>query len=147
MRAWMLGLAVAVAGVVALAVFAVVAFTSRETSVVDLEVGDCFDVDLGGGRTNVDTVSVVDCDDAHLAEVVLIGDLNEDGESAYPSDRELFADIDRRCSVVQDDVGDEFGLLPIAPDERTWTDRGGRFSCVAIPFGGGEVTGSLIDNG
>jgi hypothetical protein len=115
---------------------------SGDTSVLDVEVGDCFDLprDDAGDITSVD---VVDCEAPHQAEVVLVGELDPDGDRPYPDDEDLFDEIERRCTAVAESVGDDFGILPVAPNEASWVPFSGRFSCVAIPFGGGRVTGSI----
>lgn len=144
-------------GLVVLVVAAVLAIAtvlslSNETSWTDLDPGDCFDMagaiaDADGDIADVTGVDTTDCDEAHDAEVVAAGSLNPDGDRAYPTDDELFGEIDRACaSLVPDTVDpDRFGIVPIAPDERTWDGRGGRFVCVAVVRGGGTVSTSTLD--
>lgn len=148
MRPWTVTLAVTVivAGVVAVLVLVAIG-ADDDTSIVDLETGDCFDLPDVGDEDDVlrlETVEVVDCDDPHEAEVVASGTLNPDRDREYPSDEELFAEIDRRCAVDAV-VPPEFGVLPVAPDAATWETFEGRFACVALRFGGGAVTGSIVD--
>ena len=144
MRGWMIGVLCAVVGVGALAALLIVLATSSDATVLELEVGDCFMIDLEVGSADIDTVDVLDCDNSHDAEVVFVGTLNPGTDRPYPSDAEMFADIDRACTVVGDDLIEDFGLLPIAPNETSWEPFQGRFVCVAIPFGGEPVTGSLV---
>ena len=144
MRGWVIGLLCAVAGVGALAALLIVLATSADTTVLELDVRDCFMIDLEAGSADIDTVDLLDCDNPHDAEVVFVGTLNPGTDRPYPSDAEMFADIDRACSVVGDDLIEDFGLLPIAPNETSWEPFQGRFVCVAIPFGGEPVTGSLV---
>lgn len=140
--------------VAALLAIATVLSLSNETTWTDLEPGDCFDLagalaGADGDLAAVEAVDTIDCDDPHDAEVVAAGDLNPDGDRTYPADDDLFAEIDRECAsqvpgVVDPDVADRFGIVPIAPDVRTWDDRGGRFACVAVVAGGGTITGSAL---
>jgi hypothetical protein len=146
------GLVVLVAA--ALLAIATVLSLTNETTWTDLDPGDCFDLagalaDADGDLAEVTAVDTIDCDDPHDAEVVAAGDLNPDGDRDYPTDPELFAEIDRECAslvprAVDPDLADRFGIVPIAPDGRTWDDRGGRFVCVAVVAGGGTVTGSAL---
>lgn len=146
-----LGVAAGLALLVAAAVLAiaVVLSLSNETSWTDLEIGDCFDLagaveDADGDLAALTSVETVACDEPHDAEVVGAGSLNPDGDRDYPSDDELFAEIDRECaSLVPDSVDPAtFGIVPIAPDGHTWDDREGRFVCVAVVIGGGTVEAS-----
>lgn len=145
------GVVLGVAALVVAAVLAIAAVLSlsNETSWTDLETGDCFDLaaavdEADGDLGSVFAVDTVDCDEAHDAEIVGAGTLNPDGDRPYPSDDELFAEIDRACSSLVPASVDPatYGIVPIAPDERTWNDRAGRFVCVAVVRGGGTVTGA-----
>lgn len=145
-----------VAGLVVLVLAAVLAIAtvlslSNETSWTDLEQGECFDLagaiaDADGVLASVLSVETLGCDVPHDAEVVAVGELNEGEDRPYPDDDELFAEIDRACeSLVPDEVdADRFGIVPIAPEERTWNERQGRFVCVAVVRGGGTTTGSAL---
>ncbi len=149
-RAWPAGLlAVVLAVAAAASLLSFVALDDATVAVVDLEVGDCLDLPAGEESDEVlrfETVRRVDCDDPHEAEVVLTGLLNDGRDRPYPADDELFAEVDRRCSVA-DDPDDEFGMLPIAPDEATWDTFEGSFACVAMRFGGESWSGSVSDPG
>lgn len=147
------GVVVGLVVLVAAAVLAIAAVLSlsNETSWTDLETGDCFDLagaveGASGDLGSVFAVDTVDCDDPHDAEIVGAGDLNPDGDLPYPSDDELFDEIDRACTALVPPTvdPDTYGIVPIAPDERTWNDRAGRFVCVAVVRGGGTVTGSAV---
>lgn len=147
------GIVVGLAVVVGAAVLAIatVLSLSNTTSWTDLDPGDCFDLagalaDADGDIADVTGVDTTDCDEPHDAEIVAAGSLNPDGDREYPTDDELFAEIDAACaSLVPDTVDrDRFGIVPIAPDERTWDGRDGRFVCVAVVRGGGTVTGSAL---
>jgi len=137
------GLVVLVA--VALGMVLVVVSASNRTSWTDLEIGTCIDLSasLGVGSVESDdelfVVDTIPCDGALaegqvLAEVVGLGDLNAAGDTPYPPSTELLEIVDRRCALLA--VDDErFGRLPIVPDERTWTDRDGRYVCLAVAYG------------
>jgi len=145
MRGWVLGVMAAVVLVIALGVGIIVVITAGgDTAIVDLEVGDCFDLpDDAGDDGELRSVAVVDCAEPHLAEVVAAGDLNT-GDDPYPEDDELFARVEQACRAAEVVESDEFGLLPIAPTPELWASFDGRFLCVAIPFGGDPVTGSIV---
>lgn len=141
---WVFGLLAVVAAIVALGVMVFVATSSDETLVLDLEVGDCFDLsdDVDAG---VGTVRTVGCDEPHEAEVVASGRLDDDGSVERPPDDELFALVDARCAADLGDrrgLLDRFGILPIAADEASWESYDGVYLCVAVPYGGGTTSGS-----
>jgi hypothetical protein len=146
MRGWLVPLGAVVVMVVAVGVGAIVVLVSSgdDTAIVDLDVGDCFDLpDDETADGTIDSVDTVDCGAPHLAEVVFRGELNS-GDDPYPDDDELFDRVDETCREAQVVDADVFGLLPIAPTPELWESFGGRFLCVAIPFGGVPVTGSAL---
>jgi hypothetical protein len=149
---WMwgvVGLAIAILAVAAGVVM--IALGSSSTPVAELELGDCFDLpspDAAGGSVQMlERVDVIDCDRPHQAEVVLVGELNTEQQQVYPNDAELFEHVDRRCRASGPLLGDDFGLLPVAPTENTWDRLSGRFHCLAVPYGGGRTTGTLSASG
>lgn len=131
----LLFISIAAVAVVAL-VF--VAMSGDTTSVFDLEPGDCFVLPIDGEDTSLEQVEPIACTGPHDAEVVLTGQLNADQDRDYPPDDALFAELDTRCAAVS--IPDDFGMLPIAPDEASWQPLGGRFLCLAVPFGGAMVS-------
>lgn len=152
---WIAALLFAVGAVVVggVGLLAVVTRADR-TAIADLEIGDCFDLDTPGTTgveqaggvdevEEVETVKVIGCDDPHVAEVVGAGRLDPDGQRAYPSDSELFDEIDRRCSTIA--VPRDVVLVPVAPTEASWEARGGPYACLAIVAGREQVTGSVLD--
>jgi hypothetical protein len=144
----MLVLGVVVVGIVGLGVVVLVAASSDDTLVLDLDAGDCFDLAIDAGSAEIDKVRVVECDAPHEAELVALGSLNPDGGAARPDDEALFALVDARCASALDGRGDlleRFGILPVAADERSWEPYAGRYVCVAIPYGGGTTVGSALD--
>lgn len=130
--------------IVAIAIAAVVVITvsNSSDSIFDLRVGDCFvlgdEVD-----TTLDSVDTVDCAEPHDAEVVGVGQLNAEQDQPYPTDDALFTEIDERCRGTIE--SGDYGLLPVAPDEASWEPLGGRYLCVAVPYGGALVSGSIGD--
>ena len=140
----MLGLGLSIGVVLAVAIAIVVGVTSdSSTALVDLEPGACFDLPESADTGSIETVTTIDCAEPHEAEVVAVGELGSGGRD-YPSDDELFAEVEARCRPVELDAPSRFGLLPIAPTEALWASFDGRYLCVAIPFGGGPVVGSAV---
>jgi hypothetical protein len=124
-----------------------IATSSNETLVLDLEVGECFDLELAPGDIELGTVMPIGCDEPHEAEVVARGELASDGSTERPDDDALFALVDARCAAALAErpaLLERFGILPVAADERTWDTSDGRYVCVAIPYGGGTTTGSAL---
>ena len=129
---------------VAVAVLAALAASEDGTSIVELEVGDCFELpDDAADVDELQSVEVVDCATPHEAEVVSDGTLATD-DAPYPEDDELFVMVERACRDAGVVESDAFGLLPVAPSPELWESFDGRFLCVAIPFGGEPVTGSIV---
>ena len=111
---------------------------SNRTDVTDLDVGDCFVIETDADGT-VEPVDVIDCGDPHDAEVLVVADLNPNGDLAYPADEEeLVALADAACAAI--DPAPKFGILPIAPTASTWEARAGRVVCLAVPYGDDLVT-------
>lgn len=140
----------ALVGAAVLALLAVVLGPQDGVAWVDLEPGDCFDLAGAVADAGDDALFRVEptrCNEPHDAEIVATGRLDADGSRNYPSDDELFDLTDRQCERLVGDTLDEavYGLLPVAPDERTWSERGGHFACVAVVRGGGTVTVSAVD--
>ncbi len=144
----LVGVGVGLAALIGVAVVAILVVLGSDegTPWVDLEVGECFDlsgaVDDGVGAEPLVRVVTVPCHEPHDAEVVATGQLAPEQDREYPPDDVLFDLVDRECARQVGDAldPDVYGLLPIAPDERTWNDRGGHYACVAVVAGGGTVT-------
>ena len=128
------------------------AFDDGDTAMVDLDPGDCVDLDPLGTDATVTTVPVVDCDEPHFGEVFHVGDLDPDGDREYPTDDELFAEIDGICvqrfSGYADPSVDpqQFRNYPIAPDENNWNDAGGRYVCIAMQRDAERFVGTLAES-
>jgi Septum formation len=147
----MVGLGLAVMAAVALGVLLlVVATSSDETLVLDLDPGECFALATDAGSEAIATVETVPCDEPHEAEAVAVGGLNSsDGadDVMRPPDGVLFDQVDARCAAaLQDrpDLLERFGILLVVADEASWDEYDGRYVCVAIPYGGGTTTGSAL---
>jgi hypothetical protein len=137
------GVVLAVVAVVIVAM-AFALSSDSSTDVTDLDVGDCFDLDLDAdpddGFADLTLVEPIDCDEPHTAQVVATRDLNPDQDLPFPGDGQLFEEADRWCgALVEED--DRFGTLPVTPTEATWDARRGRTLCVAVTFGGRPVQG------
>ena len=140
--AGLVGVALLVAAV-GVALLVLVGASDDGPTIAELEVGDCFE--LPEDATDVDrlrSVEVVDCATPHEAEVVSDGTLDTD--APYPDDDELFGMVERACRDAGVVGSDAFGLLPVAPPPERWEAGDGRYLCVAIPFGGEPVTGSIV---
>lgn len=152
MKSWMVGIALAVIAAIALGVLLiVVASSSDDTLVLDLEPGECFALTTDAGADTIGTVEVASCDEPHDAEAVFVGELDPggaDGDVPRPDDDDLFNQVDARCAAALEDrpeLLERFGILPVVADEVSWEQYDGRFVCVAIPYGGGATTGSALD--
>jgi hypothetical protein len=151
-KLWLVGLCVAVVAAVAIGVLVLVTAATSQTLVLDLDAGDCFDLDLDaledGSSAVVETVDTIDCAEQHLAQVAAVGELDPDGDLPRPADFDAFAMADARCAVALADRAvllERFGVLPVVADERSWESFEGRYVCVLIPYGGEPTTGSALD--
>ncbi|HEY3484049.1 MAG TPA: DUF4190 domain-containing protein [Ilumatobacteraceae bacterium] len=141
-----------VAGVTFIALALSGAFDDGDTALTDLAPGDCVDLDPLGTDASIMTVPVVDCDEPHFGEVFHVGDLNPDGDRAYPTDDELFAEIDAICAdrfaAYADPSVDpsRFRNYPIAPDENTWNGAAGRYVCIAMQRSAERFVGTLAES-
>lgn len=138
-----------VVGGTATVIGVVLTMSGSETSIFELEPGECFDLpefgDDGSRPAEWLVVEQIDCADPHTVEVVVTGLLNADQARTRPSDEDLFAEVDGRCAaahVAADALG--FGVLPIVPNAAAWEPRGGPYLCVAIPYGGEPRPGSIV---
>jgi hypothetical protein len=98
------------------------AIGGEETSVFDLEVGDCFSVE----SEELTTVAVVDCEQSHEYEVFALLD-HEAGEAdPYPGDEAMLEYGNTACQApFQEYVGTEYEasiwfITSVFPSEETW---------------------------
>ncbi len=151
-RAWNVVVAITVLVAVVIGVLAFVTPDSG-TLVLRLERGDCVDLPESIDEGSLGTLDRVDCDDDHEAEVIEAGAIEgaDPDRSPYESDAEaggaaVMQSADARCQVALESIDgavDRFGVLPVVADERSWKRFPGRFVCLAIPYGGGSVAGSI----
>ena len=105
--------------------------TGEETSVFDLEVGDCFSVD----SDQFDTVVVVDCEQPHEYEAFQVFDHPAGPDEAYPGDDTLFEFADTECQPpFEEYVGHDYQtsiwyITSITPSEDTWADGDREIVC------------------
>lgn len=126
-----------------------------EVSVFDLAVGDCFTAaptDDDGGAL-VTTAAIVDCDEPHLAEVILIGELPNPAGEPFPGVEARDEAAEQLCQPAFDDyvgvplAASELGLLWLAPTEETWEDQDDReVTCAVQSLDGEPLVGSVRDS-
>lgn len=141
--ATIVGLVLVALAALAVMIAIAVVVSGQSTSVFDLQTGDCFVLPIDGDDTSFDQVEPVACSEPHDAEVFATGQLNPDQDRDYPTDEMLFGELDARCAVGS--VPAQFGRLPVGPNEASWDPLGGRFICVAVPFGGDLVSAPIAE--
>lgn len=115
------------------------------TAANDLGPGDCFNTD----GSQVDEVSVVDCEQPHFYEAFLNYDMTEPDGEAYPGDEAVLADADAQCRpAFETYVGTAYDdsalyITVIRPSESTWGDGDRTVICVVNTENAAtEMTGS-----
>ena len=102
-----------------------------ETSVLDLEVGDCFSVE----SDEIATVTVVGCDEAHEYEVFAVLDHEAAPDAPHPGAAELVADADAACQPsFEEFVGHDYQtstwyITTLPPTETTWAQGDREIVC------------------
>lgn len=120
----------------------------EETSVFDLEVGDCFSADT----ELLDTVLVVDCEDTHVYEVYEVFDYDA-ADDAFPGDAALQEAAGTECEATFEAyVGiayedSQWFYTAIPPNETTWADGDREILCLLHLEDESEVTGSAEGSG
>jgi hypothetical protein len=122
-----------------------------ETSVFDLATGDCFDA----SGDEVDTVTVIECDSAHMYEAFAIFDHEAGADAPYPGDDALLEYADSACQpYFEDYVGiayadSEYWITSVTPSQQTWDDSDDREIVCALKLGeeAQETTGSAEGTG
>jgi hypothetical protein len=121
-----------------------VAAGGESTLANDLEPGDCFNTD----GSQVDEVSVVDCEGPHVYEAFYKYDLEGGSDAEYPTDEGVLEDAEAECrTAFQEYVGtayDESALFitVIRPSETTWTEGDRTVICALNEEDETEMTGS-----
>ena len=104
---------------------------SGETSVFDLEVGDCFSAE----SDQLDTVLVVDCAQPHEYEAFHVFDHDAGADAPYPGDDALFDFADTECQPpFEEFVGHDYQtsiwyITSLTPSEETWADGDREIVC------------------
>ena len=120
----------------------------EETSVFDLEEGDCF----GAAGEQVETVNVVDCEQPHIYEVYALVDY-ETEDDAYPGEEAVRTYADEQCEaefegfVGIDYESSRWYITSVTPSEETWADGDREIVCTLNLEDNSEVTGSAEDSG
>jgi hypothetical protein len=112
----------------------------------DLAPGDCFNTD----GSQVDEVSVVDCEQPHFYEAFLNYDMTEDDGEAYPGDEAVLEDAEGECRpAFEAYVGTAYDdsalyITVIRPSESTWGEGDRTVICVVNTENAAtELTGSV----
>ena len=137
-------------GVFAVVVLALVSVAcTSTTAAADLKVGDCFN-NTYGTDANGDSVvnnSVVDCAQAHDAEVFLVF-VVPPGPNGYPGDEAIGTLQQSRCDAAFTTyVGKDSGLSSytidyLRPDINSWASGDRTIDCLIEDGNGGQLTGS-----
>jgi hypothetical protein len=94
----------------------------EETSVFDLEVGDCFSAE----SDSVESVLVVDCEQPHTYEAYFVFDHEAGPDEAYPGDDEILEYADNGCRpsfegfVGMDYESSIWYITSVTPSAETW---------------------------
>ena len=150
---------VAVVGVVA--VVGAVTAANRDDSgaivgagnlhIVDVRVGDCFDLNDGLDVEEVGEIRAIPCDESHTFEAYAIADLPA---GAYPSRTTLDAEIDAACMssfeayVGRDYETSELYVTSFEPTPAGWDEGDRSILCViSTQNAATPLTGSVRDSG
>jgi hypothetical protein len=93
-----------------------------ETSVFDLEIGDCFSAD----SDEVESVLVVDCEQPHSYEAFFRFDHEAGPDEEYPGDQEILEYADSECRPpFEEFVGTDYEssiwyITSVTPSAETW---------------------------
>ncbi len=120
--------------------FALIGARSRQVSLQDLNIGDCFVLDDDDVRVGVASFQLIGCDEAleeaarggGVAAYVLKTGRLADIDNQYPNESELLAMVDRECDSFLEVSP---AILPLLPDERAWTSAKGPYACLSVSLG------------
>lgn len=123
----------------------------EETSVFDLESGDCFDA----SGDQVDTVTILDCGTPHTYEAFAIFNHEAAIDAPYPGDEALLEYADSACQpYFEDYVGiayadSQYWITSVTPSRQTWEEADDREIVCALKLGedAEETTGSAEGTG
>jgi hypothetical protein len=120
------------------------------TSVFDLEVGDCFDVE---DETSVDEVTVLDCEQPHDYEIYALEQHPAGPNDEFPGDDAISSFADEAClgSTFEDYVGQtyedsELYAFTLQPTAETWEVGDREVVCSAF-LQDGKLEGSVEGSG
>lgn len=123
----------------------------EERSVFDVEGGDCF----SASGDQVETVTVVDCEDPHIYEVFAVFDHEADAGEVYPGDDAILEYADAGCQPLFEDYvridyqTSIYWITSVTPSQATWDEGDDREIVCALTLGeeGTETTGSAEGSG
>lgn len=122
----------------------------EETSVFELEPGDCFSV----SGEQAESVLVVDCEQAHVYEVFALIDHEAGDDEAYPGDEEIGEYGDQACRgpfpdyVGHDYETSDYWITTLTPSAETWPEGDREIVCtLRLGEQGEETTGSAAGSG
>ena len=103
----------------------------------------------------VATVTVIDCEDAHIYEVFAVFDHEADDAQAYPGDDAILEYADSRCQPLFEDYvrtdyqTSIYWITSVTPSEETWDHGDDREIVCTLKLGeaGDETTGSAEGTG
>lgn len=103
----------------------------EEVSVFDLEIGDCFRAD----SDQVESVTVVACDEPHVYEAFGIVDHEAGADEPYPGDEAIVEYADTECQagfeafVGLDYQSSVWYITSVTPSEETWSQGDREIIC------------------
>ena len=121
----------------------------EETSVFDLEIGDCFSE--SGDQTV--SVVVVDCEQPHVYEVFALVTVEGGEDDPYPGDEVIGSEADAGCEapfaeyVGLDYADSQWYVTSLTPTESTWAEGDREIVCLLNLEDESEVTGSAEGSG
>jgi hypothetical protein len=117
---------------------------AEDTSVFQLEVGQCLNAETGEGQ--VSSVPIVDCSQPHQGEIYALPQLPD---GAFPGDEAVSQTAEEECAgqAFTDYVGvpyqeSEFEVTFLLPSADTWADGDREIACVVTSTEPGSVRGS-----
>ena len=105
--------------------------TGEETSVFDLEAGDCFSAD----GDQLETVTVVDCAQSHVYEAFHVFEHEAGADEPYPGDEEILTYADTECQPpFEEFVGHDYEssiwyITSVTPSSETWAEGDREIIC------------------
>lgn len=115
----------------------------------ELVAGDCVTGLVIGAseRAQIESASVVACDQPHELEVFAIFDLSpadfDAVDGAYPGQQRVVSAADAGCGTRSDELGDiaeEIGVIAVWPTPQSWSAGDRAVACAAY-----AITGTLDD--